>query len=218
MKITRRQLRKIIRESLLTEAEMLKIMHNPYEDLDTMNAIANYALTNDIQGALADPLIDIDNVYYDIDEMKGWVHKVGKDDEGYFSEDVVVPENWDLEAVYQFMDDLEDAAFKARQKRDRAATAGDADGAWIEFLGDEFISELAPDDLKSLGWKQYKRYIRLSPPHSISHAVDEIHVTPDRVSSAGPGTYEEFVDFLERRAGRTLKKRKIYRSPPPLYD
>ena len=119
MKITRRQLKKIIRESLLTEAEMLKIMHNPYEDLDTMNAIANYALTNDIQGALADPLIDIDNVYYDIDEMKGWVHKVGKDDEGYFSEDVVVPENWDLEAVYQFMDDLEDAAFKARQKRDR---------------------------------------------------------------------------------------------------
>ena len=218
MKISKRQLRRIIRESLLVETEMLKIMENPYEDLDAYNRVANYALTNDIAGALADDQLDIKELYYTLDEMKNWVHKVGNDDEGYFTDDVVVPENWDLDAVYQFMDDLENAAFKEQQKIDRAAVANDEDSEWIEFLGREFISELAPDDLESLGWKPYKRYIRLSPPNSISHAVDEIHITPDRVAGAGPGTYEEFVDFLERRAGRALKKRKIYRSPPPLYD
>ena len=62
MKITRRQLRKIIKESLLLEAEMLPIMVNPYEDLDTMNRVANYALTNDIQGALADEMVNHENL------------------------------------------------------------------------------------------------------------------------------------------------------------
>lgn len=62
MKITRRQLRKIIKESLLLEAEMLPIMVNPYEDLDTMNRVANYALTNDIQGALADEMVNYENL------------------------------------------------------------------------------------------------------------------------------------------------------------
>ena len=43
MKITKRQLKRIIKESLLVETEMLKIMDNPYEDLDDFNRIANYA-------------------------------------------------------------------------------------------------------------------------------------------------------------------------------
>lgn len=221
MKISKRQLRQIIKESLLIETEMIKIMHNPYEDLDTMNVIANYALTNDIQGALTDPLIDIDEVYYDIDEMKMWVHKVGKDDEGYFSDDVVVPENWDLEAVYQFMDDLENAAEKERDKRDKAAVAADPDKKWIKFLGDAFTASLAPDDLESLGWKKYKRYIRISPPNAISHVMGDVHISKenDFTYSNTPGTYEEFVDFLERRAGKTLKRRPPQRPPMmPYYD
>ena len=76
MKITRRQLRKIIKESLLLEAEMLPIMVNPYEDLDTMNRVANYALTNDIQGALADEMVNYENLAMDLDEMNGWVQYV----------------------------------------------------------------------------------------------------------------------------------------------
>ena len=37
MKVTRSQLRQIIKESLLVETEMLKIMDNPYEDLSAYN-------------------------------------------------------------------------------------------------------------------------------------------------------------------------------------
>ena len=55
MKITKRQLRQIIRESLLVEVEMQDIIVNSYEDVEDYNILANYALANDIQGALADP-------------------------------------------------------------------------------------------------------------------------------------------------------------------
>ena len=78
MKITRRQLRSIIRESLVVETKMLPIIVNPYEDLETMNRVANYALTNDIQGALADEMVNYENLDMDLDEMRGWVGKVGK--------------------------------------------------------------------------------------------------------------------------------------------
>ena len=57
MKITRKQLRKIIKESLLLEAEMLPIIVNEYEDVELYNILANYALNNDIEGAVADPEI-----------------------------------------------------------------------------------------------------------------------------------------------------------------
>ena len=80
MKITKRNLRKIIREALtLSEVKMLPIIVNPYEDLETMNRVANYALTNDIQGALADEMVNYENLHMDLDEMRGWVGKVGKE-------------------------------------------------------------------------------------------------------------------------------------------
>ena len=218
MKVTRSQLRQIIKESLLVETEMLKIMDNPYEDLSVYNRIANYALTNDIAGAMADPEVNTDELYWELDEMRGWINKVGSDERA-FTEDSVVPENWDADAVADFMEDLEVAWHADQEKKDRAAIAADTDKDWLEFMSDQFTALLTPNDLESLGWKEYKKYIRLSPPDSISHAVDEIHITNDDLSSSySPGTREEFVEFLTNRAGKTLKKRKIHRSPPPLYD
>ena len=218
MKITKRQLKKIIRESLLVETEMLKIMDNPYEDLSVYNRIANYALTNNISGAMSDPEVNTDELYWELDEMRGWIDKVGKDD-GSFSDGAVVPEGWDVDKVDKFMEDLESAWHKDQATKDHAAVAADPDKDWLEFMANEFSSVIVPNDLESLGWKEYKRYIRLSPPSSISHAVDEIHITNDDLSRGhSPGTREEFVEFLTNRAGKTLKKRKIYRSPPPLYD
>ena len=219
MKITRHQLRRIIRESLLVETEMLKIMDNQYEDLSTYNRIANYALTNDIAGAMADPEVNTDELYWELDEMQGWVDHVGDEDGHWFAEDAVVPDNWDADAVYAFMKDLEAAWHKDQATKDHAAVAADPDKDWLKFMANEFQSVIVPNDLESLGWKEYKKYIRLSPPESISHAMDEIHITNDDLSGGhSPGTREEFVEFLTNRAGKTLKKRKIYRSPPPLYD
>ena len=219
MKVTNRHLRKIIRESLLVETEMLKIMDNAYEDLSVFNRIANYALTDDIAGAMADPEVNTDELYWEIDEMRPWVNRVGDDSDNWFADDAVVPDGWDADAVYEFMGDLENAWHDDQAKKDHAAVAADPDKDWLKFMANEFTSTIVPNDLESLGWKEYKRYIRLSPPSSISHAVGEIHITNDDFSSGhSPGTREEFVDFLTKRGGKTLKKRKIYRSPPPLYD
>jgi hypothetical protein len=219
MKIRKSQLRRIIRESLLVETEMLKIMDNPYEDLSVYNRIANYALTNDIAGAMADPEVNSDELYWELDEMRGWVDRVGDDSDNWFADDAVVPDNWDADAVYDFMGDLERAWHKDQAKKDHAAVAADPDKDWLKFLASQFTSVIVPNDLESLGWKEYKRYVRLSPPESISHGVGEIHITNDDFSSGhSPGTREEFVEFLTKRAGKPLKKRKIYRSPPPIYD
>ena len=217
MKITKRQLKKIIRESLLKE-EMLTIISNQYEDVDVFNRIANYALTDDIAGAMADPEVNTDELYWEIDEMRPWVSRVGSKEE-WMSDDAVVPDGWDADAVYEFMGDLENAWHQDQAKKDHAAVAADPDKDWLKFMANEFTSVIVPNDLESLGWKEYKRYIRLSPPSSISHAVGEVHITNDDLSAGhSPGTREEFIEFLTNRAGKTLKKRKIYRSPPPLYD
>ena len=94
MKITKKQLRKIIKESLLLEAEMLPIVVNEYEDVDDYNILANFALTGDIAGALAHPDI---KYYVDKNEMGGvadeagsWFEQVGGE-EGYLP----APEGWD---------------------------------------------------------------------------------------------------------------------------
>jgi len=217
MKITKCQLRKIIRESILKE-QMMKIMDNQYEDLSVYNRIANYALTNDITGAMADPEVNTDELYWELDEMRGWVDRVGDDSDDWFADDAVVPDNWNADAVYDFMEDLERAWYKAQEQKDAAAIAADPDKDWLEFMGSEWSSTITPKDLETLGWKEYKRYIRLSPPTSISHGMGEIHIMNDDIASHGPGTREEFVGFLTNRAGKTLKKRKMHRSPPPLYD
>ena len=107
MKITRRQIRGLIKEAILVEAEMLKIMDNPYEDLSVYNRIANYALTNDIAGAMADPEVNTDELYWELDEMRGGSMKRCSDDSDAFTDDAVVPDNWDADAVYDFMEDLE---------------------------------------------------------------------------------------------------------------
>ena len=113
---------------------------------------------------------------------------------------------------------LEDAAWKIESQRQDDLIANDPDRGWLEFLGNEWASSITPEDLSSMGWKEYKNYIRLSPPASISHAMGEIHIMNQDIEGSGMGTRQDFVDFLTQRAGKPLKKRKIYRSPPPMYD
>ena len=218
MKITKRYLRKLIRESLLQE-EMIKIISNPHSpETEVFNRIANYALSNDIQGAMADEKVNTDELYYDLDDMRPWVGRVGGKDSNWMDDDAVVPDDWDADAVYGFMQDLENAWHDDQAKKDHAAVAADPDKDWLKFMANEFSSVVTPNDLETLGWKEYKRYIRLSPPASMSHAIGEIHIANDDIENHSPGTRQDFVDFLKNRAGKTLKKRKIYRSPPPYYD
>ncbi len=213
-------LRRIIRESLLREqTEMKDIITNPYEDVEDYNILANYALNNDIQGALADPAIkpyvEKNEMGWIADEAGGWFGNVGE--EGYDP----APEGWDSDKAFKFLRDLEDAAWKVYDKQMKAAIASDPDRAWLEFLGNAFTSSIEPNDMEKIKWKEYKKYVRLKPPPSISHGVGEITVNRDDVEgySNSPGTYEDFIEFMKRRAGGDAGRRPPYKkSPPPYYD
>ena len=217
MKVTKHQLRQIIKESLLVEAEMQDIIVNSYEDVEEYNILANYALTNDIQGALADPAlkpyIEKNEMGWVADEAGGWFEKVGEWDE------MPAPEGWDRDAAYQFLTDLENAAWKVYDKQAKAAIAGDPDKEFLEFLGNQWSSMIEPNDMEGIKWKEYKKYIRLKPPPSISHGVGEINIQKDEIERLYSGALEDFMDFLTTRAGGDAGKRKAYKkSPPPMYD
>ena len=87
MRITKRQLRRIIRESILSEQKMLDIITSPYEDVEVFNILANYALNDDMQGALKDPtlkpIIDANDMDLIIDQSKNYIPHVGKPKSGY---------------------------------------------------------------------------------------------------------------------------------------
>ena len=218
MKLTKRNLRKIIKESLLNETKMQDIIVNEYEDVDDYNILANFALKGDIAGALAHPdikhYVDKNEMGWFADDAITWFEQVGSD-EGYLP----APEGWDSDKAHKFLKDIENAAWKVYQKQEDAAIAADPDKEFLEFLGNEWTSSISPDDMKGIKWKEYKRYIRLKPPPSISHGVGEIHITKEDTDNLYPGAWEDFKDFLTTRAGGQLGKRKPYRrSPPPIYD
>lgn len=220
IQITEQRLRSLIRNSLVLKEAHQTIIQSPYEDVDDYNVLANYALTGDIAGALADPAlkpyVDKNEMGWVADEAIGWFNRVGE--EGW---EMPAPEGWDSKKAHKFLRDIEDAAYNEYSKAMKARISSDPDTAWLRFLGNAFTAGIEPDDMEDIKWKQYKKYIRIKPPRSISHGVGEISVNRDEVEgySDSPGTYEDFIEFLERRAGGQLGRRAPYkRSPAPYYD
>lgn len=216
MKITKRQLRKIIKESLLLESEMLPIIVNPYEDLGTMNRVANYALTNDIQGALADKMVNYDDLDLELDEMRGWVNKVGKNPD-YFSEEAVVPDNWNLDKVYQFMEDLEKAWMKSQGQSADSEHASSPGVKEREVIGSGLsYNYVLPSEIKGLEF-QIRR--RGGKPSNIniedSNAIGNISA---RQAAQKGLTLDDIIDVLRANGAKERKKRKPIRHTPPLYD
>ena len=219
MKISEHRLRKIIREALLREQqEMLDIITNPYEEVEDYNILANYALNNDIKGALADPAlkpyVEKNEMGWVADEAGGWFEQVGE------ATDLPAPEGWDSKKAYKFLRDLEDAAYKEWDKMSQKRIKADPDKAWLKFLGKMWSASIDPEDLPDIKWKNYKNYVRILPPESISHGVGEINPNKEDIMDfRAPGSLADLADFLDRRAGGDAGRRKPYKkSPPPYYD
>jgi len=214
---TKIRLKKNIKESLLKEVKMQDIITNPYENVDDYNILANFALADDIAGALAHPdikhYVDQNEMAWIADEAIGWFEQVGK------ATDLPAPEGWDSDKAYEFLKDLENAAWKVYEKQADASIAGDPDREFLEFLGNQWSSMIEPNDMEGIKWKEYKKYIRLKPPPSISHGVGEIHITKEDTENLYSGAWEDFKDFLTTRAGGQLSKRKARPKPRmPYYD
>jgi len=218
MKITERQLRQIIRESFVLREFHQTIIQSPYEEVGNYNILANYALKGDIAGALADPglrpYVEKNEMGWIADEAIGWFNNVGK--EGY---EMPAPEGWDIKKAHQFLKDIESASYREYNKMASSAIASDPDKEFLEFLGNQWTSQIEPSDMEDIKWKEYKNYIRLKPPQSISHAVGEIHITKDDINDLYSNAYEDFKDFLTTRTGGQLGKRKPRPKPStPYYD
>jgi hypothetical protein len=195
IKIRKSALKKIIKEALAQGAS----------DKDIAAAVLPLAQAQDWPKA-AELLLSIMSypdlqLYLDDSEMADELEKAG--------------------VTWRDMRNIESAAWPIERTRMQASITSDPDASWLKFLGNQWTSQIEPDDMKDIKWKEYKRYIRLKPPRSISHGVGEIHVTKDDVEgySNSPGTWDDFKDFLNRRASGQLGRRPpMHRSPPPVYD
>lgn len=213
--------RRIVGESLIIETKMLPIIVNPYEDLETMNRVANYALTNDIQGALADEMVNYENLDMDLDEMRGWVGKVGKKPD-YFSEDAVVPGNWDLAKVRKFMSDLEAAWMKKRGEAADAKHATEPSKGEREVIGNSLTMDyVTMDDIKRITY-QIRR--KGGEPSNINleyrpegGGVDFGNITADQAKRAG-FELQKIADVLNAYGGNQQKKSPRRKRYTPMYD
>jgi hypothetical protein len=200
MKITRQQIRQVIKESLLLEQEV-PAWPGDKEFIQELLPFVTTEMWSEAAQLMFHYGLPYEDVLLDLDSSE-WIDTM-------HHEHPDLPQQWER--------DVEDAAWKIESVRIGEAIENDPDKQWLKIIGRAFSSEVEPADLETLGWKEYKRYIRLKPPRSISHGVGEVNIPWEDVEDAG--SREEFIEFLDTRAGVKLKKRPPYPKPtPPLYD
>ena len=217
MKLTNIKLRKIIREALtLAEAKMLPIVTNPYEDVDDVNVLANYAHRDDMQGALKDPALQ----YYInnneagmlVDDSKGWLHLVG--DEKQMGP---APEGWDLDSVYDFIADFENEAYEVFARKESGEHDSLPNKVEREIIGNALSqSYVMPDEIEDIEF-QIRR--RGGKPSNINIEDDNIvsNIRAEDAERKGL-TLDDIVKVLRDNGAKERKKQKPIKYTPPMYD
>ena len=218
MKITKRQLRRIIREVLtLTETKMLDIVVNKYEPAaKDINILANYALRDDMQGALNDPdlqyYIDNNEAGLLVDDSYGWLKYVG--DEKMLGP---APEGWNLDDVYDFVKEFEDEAYRVFINKEKSDHAKLPNKVEREIIGNALTqSYVMPDDIKDIEF-QIRR--KGGKPMNINIEDDNIvsNITAKEVESQGL-TLDDIANVLRDNGATERKKQKPIKRTPPMYD
>jgi hypothetical protein len=219
MKISKSRLRRIVQESLLKE-ELLPLIVSEYEDVGLFNRLANYALTNDIQGALADPDMQDEEGYLWIEEARSHFEDVAAEWEGAGGRPA--PTEWDEDAAYKFLDKLEDAWYNDQRKRDASAHSAAPGSAEREVIGDVFTSgPILPRDIPYVNYQPHKSggvvvALRLTDADG---RLGHMEVVMDEQDAQGFGTtLQAVMDALEQGGAKLVKKRKPVKYTPPLYD
>ena len=219
MKISKSRLRRIVQESLLKE-ELLPLIVSEYEDVGLFNRLANYALTNDIQGALADPDMQDEEGYLWIEEARSHFEDVAAEWEG--AGGGPAPTEWDEDAAYKFLDKLEDAWYNDQRKRDASAHSAAPGSAEREVIGDVFTSgPILPRDIPYVNYQPHRSggvvvALRLTDADG---RLGHMEVVMDEQDAQGFGTtLQAVMDALEQGGAKLVKKRKPVKYTPPLYD
>ena len=216
MKITKRQLRRIIRESLLLETEIIPIITNSYEDVTDINILANYAHRNDRLGALKVPelqyYIDKIEALYLVDDSKGWLHLVG--DEKQMGPE---PEGWDLDAVYAFIEDFEDEAFKVFSQKEKGVHANLPNKVEREIIGNALTQTyVMPKEIEDIEF-QVRRKGGVPSNINIENDYTVSNIRAADAEREGL-TLDDIIRVLIDNGAKERKKRRPIKHTPPVYD
>ena len=218
MKITRRQLRKIIKESILNE-EMLKIIANPYSpETEVFNRIANYALNNDIQAALADSAVNTPDLDLDLDGMGEWVRRVGAGG-NWMEDDVVVPDGWNADKVSMFMEDLESAWYKQQGQKSNTEHQDTPDVEEREAIGGVLTQNyVLPDEFPGITYQVRRKG---GKPHRIDIETRDMY-SADGIDASWAQqhgtTIDKIITVLDKYGAKLRKKNPPRKYTPPMYD
>lgn len=222
MKISTRKLKELIREALtLSETKMLDIVVNEYEDVEDINILANYALKNDMQGALKDKelqyYIDKNEAALLVDDSMGWLKHVG--DERY---GMPAPEGWDLNKVYTFFSKFEDEAYNVYSKKASAASAAGPNRAERKAIGRAFTyDDVSEDEIASITFQLRKKAGKVVNINMEDHDHQLGNMTTGMSEEEAKrlGTTLDKIEKTLRDGGaKERKKRKPVRRSTPYYD
>ena len=222
MRVTKRQLKQIIKEEvrraalMLSEAQMIDIVTNPYEDVDDINVLANYAHNDDMQGALKDKTlkyyIDNNEAMYLVDDSRSWLDLVG--DEKQMGP---APEGWDVDKVYDFVKRFEDEAYKVFSQKEKGEHGSLPAKKEREVIGSAlFMNYVMPDEIKGIEFQVRKKG---GVPSNINIEDDrtESNISADDAKRAGV-TLDDIVKVLVDGGAKERKKQSPRKFTPPMYD
>ena len=220
MKLSEKQLRKIIREQLIilegAAPEMTPIVTNPYENVDDINRLANYALKGDMAGALRDPelkyYVDNNEAMYLVDDSYGWLPLVG--DEKQMGP---APKGWDLDNIIDFFKEFEDEAFKLYSQKEKGEHNSLPAKKEREIIGNALtMSYVMPDDIKGIEF-QIRR--KGGNPSNIN-IEDDGMVSNIRAEDATRHglTLDDIIKVLRDNGAKERSRRKPIKHTPPMYD
>jgi hypothetical protein len=217
MKITRKRLRRIIRESILLEQPIIDIITNSYEDVEDINILANYALRNDMKGALKDPslqhYIDKNEAAYLVDDSYGWLKHVGDED----SYSMPAPEGWDLKKVYDFFRRFEDEAYSVFNKKEGTEHDSLPNKTEREIIGSALTQiYVMPDEIKDIEFQ-----VRRSGGKPSNINIENDYITSNiraKDASREGLTLDDIINVLRDYGAKERKKGRAVKHTPPVYD
>ena len=221
MRITERKLRHIIRESILSEQKMLDIITSPYEDVEVFNILANYALNDDIQGALKDPQIkpyvDSNDMSALIDQSHNYIPHVGKPKSG-----MDAPPGWNPDAVDKFLQKLEGEAYNVYSRQSKSASSAAGNQSERKALAAAFtMSDMLPEDIKSITYQTRMKGGKLASisleDHDRSLGNMTTDVKDDTAKQYGT-TLDDILKALEAGGAKQRKRRQSSQRSSSYYD
>jgi hypothetical protein len=207
---TRHYLKKILKESVLVEQEMIEFVRGG-PDPELENKLANFAHAGDIKGALADPDINTEDLDLVLDEFRGNMKYIEHPD-------------FDKQKTKEFIADLEDAWYDATANKDQQELEASPDKHELKAIGGGLNMILARD-LEYLVYQPRKRggvivaldIEDVEGPQGFPMGNAQTTVSAEQAAQYNTSIMD-IMDVLDAGGAKLRKKNKPVKHTPPMYD